>query len=87
MLLDENDIATVNARLDAFKAAFRDISQMLNPQTDSGELIAKLNECSRLLDRASFALMVSSLQGTAAATEDEKQENIKHLEQLFVNLD
>ena len=28
-----------------------------------------------------------TVNALAAATEDEKQENIKHLEQLFLNLD
>lgn len=87
MQLNSNEKATVTARLNEAKQGLDEVYAMIGANPDSALLISKLNDCSKLLDRASFALMVSSLQGTAGATEEEKAENIKHLEQLFLHID
>lgn len=87
MQLNENDKATVNARLDEARLALDQAIAMMSDNPDSSMLITKLTECSKRVDRASFALMVSSLQGTAGASETEKAENIRHLEQLFLHID
>lgn len=87
MHLDETDNDTFLARMLEARQSLDEIFAMIDHRPDAAALIAKLNSCSKQLDRASFALMVSSLQGTAGASELEKAENIRHLEQLFLNLD
>ncbi|MCI6585450.1 MAG: hypothetical protein MSC45_10390 [Mobiluncus sp.] len=87
MQLNDNDRATITARLQEAKQGLDEVFAMIEANPDAGLLISKLNDCSKMLDRASFALMVSSLQGTAGASEDEKAANIRHLEQLFLHID
>lgn len=87
MKLSDADKETVTTRLAQAQASFDEVTALLESDADTSVLIAKLNEASRLLDRASFALMVSSLQGNTTASEPERAENIKHLEQLFLHLD
>ena len=87
MQLSPADKQTISARLTEAKAALDEVISLLGSNADASALITKLNESSRRMDRASFALMVSSLQGAAGASEPERAENIKHLEQLFLNID
>ena len=87
MQLTPTDKETISARLNEAKSALDEVISLLQRDADASTLISKLNESSRRMDRASFALMVSSLQGTAGASEPERAENIKHLEQLFLNID
>lgn len=86
MQLNPADKATITARLTEAKAALEKVLNLVDADADASELITKLNDCSKGLDRASFALMVSSLQGNAGASEDEKEANIRHLEQLFLHI-
>lgn len=87
MHLDKTDTDTFLARLLEARQNLDEIFAMVDRHPDAATLITKLNSCSKQLDRASFALMVSSLQGTAGASETEKTENIRHLEHLFLNQD
>lgn len=87
MQLSAADKLTVSARLSEAKQSLDEVIGLLDTEADASALISKLNESSRRLDRASFALMVSSLQGTAEASEPERAANIKHLEQLFLDIE
>lgn len=87
MQLNKNDKDTLLARLQEAQQSMDEIFTLVAKNSEVATLIAKLNNCSKQLDRASFALMVSSLQSTAGVSETEKAENIRHLEQLFLHLD
>lgn len=86
MRLNDAGKDTFLARLFESRQALDEIFALVEQNCEVTTLISKLNECSRYLDRASFSLMVSSLQGSGGSTESEKAENIKHLEQLFLHM-
>lgn len=87
MQLSAADKITVSARLSEAKQSLDEVIDLMETDADASALISKLNESSRRLDRVSFALMVSSLQGTVEASEPEREANIKHLEQLFLHIE
>lgn len=88
MEINTDDKTAVLNRLKRASGQLAGVMRMLEEGADCSEIVTQLSACSKALDRAGFALMVCGLQTcmTQPCEPDEKKENIKRLEKLFLSL-